>query len=102
MQQRQLVSGFSELKDLIIRKYNITEERNKIRLHFTMDGGMLVLHNYKQHIQKIILAEVMPHRPSIRIPENSIARQLIELALKQDRPAQFLNHQFKLHGFFRF
>ncbi len=103
MQQRQIVSGFSEIKDLLIRKYKITEDREKLRLYFTYNDGLLTVHNYRSHEQQIILTDrtfsgVINHM----LPKNSFSRQVVKLALNETRPDDFLNSQFKLHGFFRF
>ena len=102
MEQRQIVSGFSELKDLLVQKYNIIESRERIGLYFTMSDGALILHHYKRHYQQVNLAEFASHSINVTLKSGSFANELIELALKEERPEIFLNQQFKLHGFFKF
>ena len=101
MKQRQIVSGFSEIKDLLVQKYKINKGRENIRLHFTMSDGELIVHDYHRHSYQIILTSVGFHSISNTLP-NSFARELVDLALKELDPAIFLNQQFNLHGFFRF
>lgn len=102
MQNRQIMSGFSELKDLLIKKYKINENRKSIRLHFRMMAGELYLHNYRRHEQKIQIASIVNGLITNNLTERSFARDLVELALKEIMPASFLNRNFQLNGFFRF
>ena len=71
-------------------------------LHFTMGDKVLFLHNYRQHNQHIALAKLISVSPSINLIPNSFAYELVENALKEEKPDVFLNQKFKLHGFFRF
>ncbi len=102
MQNRQIVSGFSELKDLLIKKYKIGESRENIRLHFSMSGADLYLHNYRRHEEKIKLARIVAGKMANNLILRSNARDLVDVALKEKGPAEYLNQQFQLNGFFRF
>jgi len=46
MQQRELISGFSELKDLLIRTYKFEKEREFVRLYFSEYKNELLMHDY--------------------------------------------------------
>lgn len=83
MRQRHLVSGFSELKNLLIQKYDIKEDRMKLRLHFTMRDGELFVHNYKLHHQQIQLTEMLYGKPENKMQRNSRARRVIYWTLKE-------------------
>lgn len=49
MQQQQLISGFSELKDLLIRTYNIEKDREFVRLYFSECDNQLLMYDYDDH-----------------------------------------------------
>lgn len=101
MQSKELVSGFSELKDLLIRTYKIDKPRELVRLYFSIERDMLIMHEYDDH-KKIIILSVSS---SSRKPSENLAptaARLVANALKNPKPAQFLIDHFQLYGFFRF
>ena len=57
MQQREIVSGYSELKDLLIRTYQIERRREFIKLYFTEKNNRLLMHDYNDHKKFIELVE---------------------------------------------
>ncbi len=56
MQQREIVSGFSELKDLLIRTYRIERSREFVKLYFSENDKILFMHDYDDHGKKIALS----------------------------------------------
>ena len=99
MQQREIISGFSELKTLLIETYKIDKAPEFIKLYFTMESGDLHVHNYDNHNQSIILYLAPVEIISVFLKNSSF--KLVEYSLKQKYPAKFLNEGFKLYGFFR-
>jgi hypothetical protein len=100
MQQLDSVTGFSELKDLLIRTYNIEKERSLIQLHFTESDHELLMHDYSDHEKVICLCSDL----RVGTPDKSLsprAKRIVNEALKQNKPCEFLNNGFKLYGFFR-
>lgn len=101
MQQRELVSGFSDLKDLLIRTYKIDRDRELIKLYFTIMDSELLMHDFDDHKKVICLCANLNNK-FIRNVLVSKARLLVEESLLHTNPAQFLNLEFQLNGFFRF
>lgn len=97
MQQKDIVSGFSDLKDILIRTYKIERPRNQIRLHFTFSNEELWMHDYDDHWKKVVVAKDGRNR----VPENSRGWKLIRTAIKYKNPHTLLNELFQSHGFFR-
>lgn len=101
MQQRELVSGFSDLKNILIRTYKIDRDRELVKLYFTERDSELLMHDYDDHKKVICLCTNLKNK-FIRNDLVSKARLLVEESLMQANPAQFLNLEFQLNGFFRF
>ena len=100
MQQREVVSGFSDLKDLLIRTYKIEKEREFLKLYFTEKANELLMHDFNDHQRKIgICLDVK--RKIIKDTLSPIAKLLVKESLLHTDPAKFLNDEFKLYGFFR-
>lgn len=55
MQSTQMVSGFSELKDYLIDKFQIERPRETVRLHFTEDENRLFMHDYSHHQNAVVI-----------------------------------------------
>lgn len=100
MEQRDLVVGFSELKDLLIRTYQIDRDRNLVRLYFTSNGKELFMHDFDDH-QKIIILSFRTKEKLVRPGLREFIRRTVLMALAQTDPAEFLNINFQLHGFFK-
>ena len=100
MRQQELVSGFSELKDLLITTYRIEQPRELVKLYFSETTNELLMHDYDDHSKFIILSFKLQDRLS-RTGLTLYASRLVILALNHPSPSIFLNHNFKLYGFFR-
>lgn len=101
MQQREFISGFSELKDLLIRTYNIKKEREFVRLYFSEHDNQLLMHDYNDHKRAISLCADLKQK-SIRSGLSVYSKRLVTESLKFPKSSVFLNKEFQLHGFFRF
>ncbi len=100
MQQTELVVGFSELKDLLIRTYEIEREREFVKLYFTEETDSLLMHDYDDHKKYLFLSFNVKKKIIVdRLSAN--AHRLVDEALRHPSPANFLNNEFKLSGFFR-
>ena len=100
MQQRDVVSGFTELKDLLIRTYQINRSRDLVKLYFSQGENELLMHDYDDHNKVISLcANLSLRERSIPLTQN--AHRVIGESLKHKFPAEFLNSEFLLNGFFR-
>ena len=100
MQQREFVSGFSDLKDLLIQTYKIGKTREFVKLYFTETEDKLFMHDYDDHKKALTLVVSISDREIARgLTEK--AHQLIAESLLQPKPAEFLIDGFKLYGFFR-
>ena len=62
MQQREIVSGFSDLKDLLIRTYKINRDRELVKLCFTEKDNELLMHDYDDHKKVICLCSNIKNR----------------------------------------
>ncbi len=100
MQQRELVSGFSELKDLLIRTYKINRRREFVRLYFSIANNELLMHDYDDHKKALSLCSDIEQK-KIREGLMSKSHRLAKESLKHPSPAEFLNNESKLYGFFR-
>lgn len=100
MQQRELISGFSELKDLLIRTYNIKKDREFVRLYFSESKNELLMHDYDEHERVISLCFNLELK-IIRERLGVSAYRLVQESLKHTSPALFLIKEFQLNGFFR-
>ena len=101
MQQRELVSGFSDLKDLLIRTYKIDRDRSLVMLYFTEADDQLLMHDYDDHNKVITICSNLKNKFIKRDVFTVRAIFVVENALDQDDPSVFLNSSFKLNGFFR-
>ena len=100
MESLQIVSGFSELKDLLIRTYQVTKNKEFIRLYFTELDNELLMHDYADHKKVIVLSRnIDAQNISVEIPVR--ARRLIRESFMRKGASDFLNRGFQLHGFFR-
>ena len=59
MHQREQVSSFSELKDLLIRTFQIERDRAFVKLHFSENGTELLMHDYDDHKKALALSRDM-------------------------------------------
>jgi hypothetical protein len=100
MQSIEIVSGYSDLKTLLVRTYKIDRPVEFIRLFFSESQNELLLHDYDDH-KKIIHICYSIKMKDIRPRLSRNSNQLILESLNQKSPAQFLNDGFKLYGFFR-
>lgn len=100
MQQRELVAGFSELKDLLIRTYKINRDREFIRLYFSEKDNQLLMHDYEEHQQALTLSRDIINK-QIRDGLSANSHNLIKESLLRPKPSEFWNIGFKLNGFFR-
>ncbi len=101
MQQRELMSGFSDLKVLLIRTYKIDRSSELVKLYFTQADNELLLHDYDDHEKIISLCSDLKNK-FIRDILTFKAKLLVEESLMHHNPAQFLNNEFQLNGFFIF
>ena len=96
----EIVSGFSELKDLLIHTFKVTRNREFVRLYFTELDNELLMHDYADHKKVIVLSlDIESQDIPKEIPLR--ARRLIQNSLMQKGASDFLNRGFQLHGFFR-
>ncbi len=101
MQQRELVSGFSELKDLLIRTYKIERNREFVKLYFSEKDNELLMHDYDDHKNSVALSRNM-NDEDISHGLTANAHRLVRESLNHASPAGFLIEEFQLNGFFRF
>ena len=100
MHQIQIISGFSELKDLLIEQFQVKRPREMIRLHFTISRDRLLVHDYNNHQNVIpIVHSALQRDLNIHLKGN--AKTLCLEALTHPDPALYLNEEFQLYGFFR-
>ncbi len=100
MHQTQIMSGFSELKDLLIERFQIERPRETIRLHFTINLDRLLVHDYSYHKNAITIVHSV-RQINLNISLKGNAKLLCLEALTRPDPAQYLNEEFQLYGFFR-
>ena len=100
MQQRELVSGFTELKDLLIRTYGIERRREFVRLYFTLRGKVLLMHDYDDHKKEIVICSNIEEK-IVGKGLGVIARRVVKESLRRPSPTAFLIQEFQLNGFFR-
>ena len=101
MEQREIISGFSELKDLLIRTYHIKKERELIKLYFSEINNTLLMHDNSDHKNAIVLSKNLKSKQALSgLPY--MAHRLVLESLKHVSPSEFLNKEFQLNGFFRF
>ena len=100
MQQRELVSGFSELKDLLIRTYKVDRDRELVKLYFSEKDNELLMHDYDAHEKILTISRDIANK-QIRDGLSIYSHNLIVESLLCHKPSEFLNNGFKLNGFFR-
>ena len=100
MQQREIVSGYSELKDLLIRTYKIERSRELVKLYFTENDNRLLMHDYDNHKNSVEISKKI-NAKLISSQLSYYAFRLALEALKNQSPSEYLNSGFKLNGFFR-
>jgi hypothetical protein len=98
MQQTEFLSGYSELKDLLVEHYG--HDRKKLRLYFSQTKNSLLMHDYNNHknVVELVLNFEIPAFNRYLKPR---AKKLVLNALRQNEPAKYLNDGFLLYGFFR-
>ncbi len=101
MPQIDMITGFSDLKDLLIRTYNIQKPREFIRLYFTLDNDYLLMHDFHDH-KKVITLCFSINSKILRKGLTIKSQKLVMNSLNQNIPSEFLNNEFQLNGFFRF
>ena len=99
MKQLDKISGFTELKDMLIRTYLINRSHDLVKLFFSERKNALYVHDYDDHSKALricnnIELEYIPHG----LPPNVF--RLANESLKHASPAEFLINEFKLSGFF--
>ena len=100
MQERVLISGFSELKDLLIKTFQIERNTEFVRLYFSQKNNELLMHDYDDHKKAINLSFNLK-KGDIKTMLTINAHRVVKESLKHKSPAEFLNNGFKLSGFFR-
>jgi hypothetical protein len=101
MNTSSAVSGFSELKELLIRTYKIERPSIEVRLHFSELEGQLLMHDYDDHKKVIVLSNSFIAK-SLSAALIGNARELCLESLEAESPAADLNDGFLLYGYFRF
>lgn len=100
MFESEFVSGFSELKNILIRTYEIEKPKVQIKLHFTVLDNELRMHDYDDHSKVVNLSDDILGKQVIEFPERQ-AVEIIKMALEQGDPLDYLRDGFLLYGFFR-
>ncbi len=100
MKQLDMVSGFSELKDLLIRTYKIERDPLQVRLYFSVNNNQLIVHDYDDHKNLLILSRNITKK-AIGVGLTPKVHDLVEESLNQKSPSEFLIKEFQLNGFFR-
>lgn len=100
MYENEFVSGFSELKNILIRAYKIERPRDQIKLHFTIQEDELLMHDYDDHSKFVSLSNRISTKHVVNFPEKK-AVEIVKVALDQDDPLDYLKDGFLLYGFFR-
>ena len=100
MQQSKIVSGFSDLKNLIIRTYKIEQDREFVKLFFSEKDNELLIHDYNDHSRVLTLVRQIDAK-EIRIGLTANAYRLVKESLNHKSPSEFLINEFQLSGFFR-
>ena len=100
MQTRQFISGFSDLKNLLIKTYKIEKESDQIKLYFSESENNLILHDYDNHARTIVLVFDV-RRKRIEKWLSRSAHLIVERSLMNKAPAKYLNEGFQLYGFFK-
>ena len=62
MHQRVVMSGFSDLKDLLIRTYKIDKDQGLVKLYFTEENNRLLMHDYDDHERVIYLCSNLKNK----------------------------------------
>jgi hypothetical protein len=101
MQTASAVSGFSELKGLLIRTYKIEKPPMEVRLHFSQTENLLLMHDYDDHKKVIVLSDNTKGKNLSDFLTGN-ARKLCFDAVRTQSPAAHLNAGFLLYGYFRF
>ncbi len=101
MEQADFVVGFSELKDLLINKYNIQTPREKIRLYFTVMDSSLFMHDYKNHTKSVMLSRNVLNGQAMDFLQGKPFK-IIQLSLQSVNAPKLLNEYFLLSGYFTF
>ena len=97
MQQKDLVVGFSDLKDILIQTYKIEKPREQIRLYFSFVEEELTMHDYEDHAKAIVLLQA----GEVRLQTGSFGWRLVNFVKGSRKPDALLNDLFQLYGFFR-
>jgi hypothetical protein len=108
MELIKVMSGFKDLKALLLTTYPDAGPAHELRLWFKQNSGMLSVHNYYNHDQQIIIAIINEKYLEIKLVNlqaNSNGEQIIYWASEQNKSktntvAEFLNQQFELCGSF--
>ena len=99
MQQLEFVSGFSELKDMLIRTYKLDRSRNLIKLYFSEKENSLFVHDYDDHKKAIKICNNIESKELAKdLPPKALL--LVIESLMHDSPTEFLIKEFQLNGFF--
>ncbi len=100
MQSTEIMSGFSDLKDILISTYKIELSKNKLRLYFSLHNGELFMHDHQNHARQITLSPDIRKKFVGPLHGKKPAQRLVKHSLEQENPADFLNDLFLLNGFF--
>lgn len=101
MQQRELVSGFSELKFILINTYKIDQSPELVKLYFTEIEGSLLMHDYNDH-NKVIHLSFNFKKKEVSRGVTGKALKVVKESFNHKVPSNYLNLNFQLYGFFRF
>ena len=99
MQQKDLVVGFSDLKDILIQTYKIEKPRDQIRLYFSFVGTELRMHDYEDHEKAVT---VISDAGDIQPKPGSFGWRLINFAKKVKTPRFYSMNFFNYTAFFGF
>jgi hypothetical protein len=101
----QVIAGFSDIKVEFLKKTGSTKALDELHLWFTLEDGMLAVHDYDEH--KICVLVAVDNGPgkewTIFLEPLSFGYLLIEYELTTDvsiNLAWRLNRSFKSNGFF--
>ncbi len=100
MQPREFMYGFSDLKQLLVKTYDIQVARDLVKLHFSETDNTLIMHDYNDHKKQVLLSfDLLNMTVAEKLTVKS--KRLVREAFTHNDPAAFLNSEFRLYGFFR-
>lgn len=103
MEQHQIILGFSDIKLQFIKKLNLDKLPAELKLWFSLDEGVLYLHDYDKHETSIPIAIFENGRVKYYLDKRDFSIPLLIYArnkslLENSSIAQELNELFDLYG----